>query len=384
MNQFFKIALDHPAKAEKVFLWLLQSLLIFWFLSTVFNLQLGFCIADSGSFYINQECIKSVSLLDIAFYLVVYALSWFVVWEFLADLVIKLTFILFNSVIRLIRKILGQILLALVYIVMYFLSSIKLINKPKKYWEKPKKEKSDDDYFNKMIELRESLGGINFVNKLTNSAIGSKTLLNTILHEKRHFIQSRVIRYYTILLIVVISKLSNQNLSDLTNLDIITLSTSVLIGFIVFDLNDIYTKLTTDDVHFLIPQLKFDIYKDFIFQSLSNSVLIGDYSIVNKRRFIELNLRDHNEEVNFREKYFKKILFIPIDDYSNNLNQILTLFEGHQDILIVIASNDKLSIHDRNRIFEAKYCFIQTTDRNQLVEAILMLRPIFKGDKNLR
>lgn len=383
MNQFFKIALDHPAKAEKVFLWLLQSLLIFWFLSSVFSQQLSLCITDTDSFYISKECFQSVSFLDIAFYVVIYALTWFLVWEFLADLVVQLIFILFNSAIRLIRKILGKILLAVVYIVMYLLSLFKLIKKPKKYWKKPKKEKSDDEYFNKMTELRTALGGFTFMNKITNSAIGSKILLNIISHEKSRFIQSRVIRYYTILLIVIIAKLSNQDFSSLTVMDIMALSISVLIGFMVFDLNDIYTKLNTDDVHFLIPQLKFEIYKDFIFQLLSNSILISDYSILNKRRFIELNLKECRGDFNYREKYFNEILFIPLDDYSNNLNQILNRFKDNQDTLIVIVSNIELSIHDRNRIVEEKHCLIQKADRNQLVEAILMLRPIFIGSQKL-
>lgn len=383
MNQFFKIALDHPAKAEKVFLWLLQSLLTFWFLSTFFNFQIGFCITDTDSLYINPECLKTVSYLDIAFYLAIYVLTWFMIWEFLADLIVRLIFILFNSSIRLIRKILGKILLAIVYVAMYILSLFKLIKKPNKYWKKPKKEKSDDEYFNKMTDLRNALGGFTLINKITNSAIGSKTLLNIISHEKSRFIQSRVIRYYTIMLIIVIAKLSNQDFSSLSLMDIMVLSTSVLIGFMVFDLNDIYTKLNTDDVHFLIPQLKFEIYKDFVFQLLSNSILISDYSILNKRRFIELTLKECNEDLNFREKYFKEILFIPVDDLSNNLNQIFSRFKDNHSTLIVIVTDNELSIYDRNRIFDAKYCLIQSSDRNQLIEAFLKLRPIYTGTQKL-
>lgn len=381
MNQFFKIALDHPAKAEKIFLWVLQSILIYWFLSVVFNIQYIDCFNDSGNF--QNDCINSVTSLDIAFFLIIYAVTWFIVWELIADLAVKLVFLLFNRIISFLSRLLGQLLLIVLYVLWRFLAIFKIVQKPKKYWQKPNTEKSDVEHINKMNSLREDLGAFDYINTVTNSSVGYRSLLSILSHEKAQFIQSRVIRYYTILLIVVIAKSFTLDLSNLTPLFIIGLVISVLLGFMVFGLNDIYTRLNSDDVHFLIPQLEFEVFKDFIFESLSKSILIDDYVIMKKRKSILAKLKDRPSESILTENYFKEIHFIPLDDFVININQILLQSKRSPDMLMVIVTNFALLIPDLNRIVESKFCHIQTTDRNQFMEAILRLRPIFIGSQKL-
>lgn len=382
MNQFFKIALDYPAKAEKVFLWVLQSLLIFWVLSSFFNIDFGLCLTNKEDAFINSDCLKAISAINIATYIIVYVLTWFIVWEFLADLIVISIFFLLNRVIRLIWLGIIEILYHVLFALKYSLGLIKIVKKPK-YKKKAKVEDIGIEYYDKMIELRKSIDPFTFINKITDSAIGSINLLNIISYEKGQFIQSRVIRYYTILLAVVLIKASEQSFSNLSTLTVIAIVICVLLGFVVFAINDIYSRLNTDDVHFLIPELKFDIYKDFIYQSVSNSILIDDYKVKNKRRFVELVLKDDEKNNELRNEYFKGILFVPIDNKRNNLNQIINRFKNSDNTLIVIVSNFEITLFERNRIIAEKFCHIQTTDRNQFIEAILTLRPIFIGSVKL-
>lgn len=382
MNQFFKIALDYPAKAEKVFLWVLQSLLVFWILSSIFNIDFGLCLTNIEDAFITSDCLKAISAIDIATYIIVYVLTWFIVWEFLADLIVRLIFFLLNKVIRLIWLGIIEILYHIFFAIKYCLSYISIGKKPK-YKKKDKVEDTGIEYYDKMLQLRKSLEAFAFMNKVTDSAVGSINLLNIISHEKGQFIQSRVIRYYTILLAVVLIKASEQSFSNLSTLTVIALVICILLGFVVFGINDIYSRLNTDDVHFLIPELKFDIYKDFIYQSVSNSILIDDYKVKNKRRFVELVLKDDEKTNELQKEYYKGILFVPIDNKRNNLNQIINRFKNNDNTLIVIVSNFEIKLFDRNRIVAEKFCHIQTTDRNQFIEAILTLRPIFIGSVKL-
>ena len=266
------------------------------------------------------------------------------------------------------------------------MSWIRLCQKPEKFWKKENIEESEEkeeSYFNKMSDLRDILGGFKFINKITNSVVGYDGLLRIISYEKGEFVQSRVIRYYSILLIVVIAKM---NISDILHFSILKnaiIILTLLLGFIVFELNDIYSRLNTDDVHFLRPQLEFEIYKDFIFESLSNSILIDDYVIHKKKRVINLLLKESKDPTLYSE-YFKQIIFVPIDNFVNNINQFIDQTKQNQsDTLVVFVSDDLLEIYQRNKIAESKYCYIHTIDFEQLQNAIFTLRPIFIGSTKL-
>lgn len=382
MDQFFKVALDQPAKAEKAFLWFLQSLIVLWILSVFFGWPIEYYF-ENGDKLKSDHASDSISAIDFAAFLVVFAITWLLLWLIFVDFLVQLLFYLLNRIIRVVRRIFRYIFTAIFYGIRMLLSIIHLCRKPEKFWKKNNVEEGEESYFSKMSDLRDILSGFTFLNKITNSVMGYDGLLQVISYEKGEFVQSRVIRYYSILLIVVIAKL---NISDIAQFSILKASIiilTLLLGFIVFELNDIYSRLNTDDVHFLRPQLEFEIYKEYIFDSLSHSILIDNYTVYKKRRFINLSLKK-TEDPSLHAGYFKQIIFAPIDNFVNNIDQFIDRMKRTEpDTLVVFVSEELLEIYQRNKIAESKYCYIQTTDVEQLQNSIFVLRPVFMGSIKL-
>lgn len=350
-KQFTDSLLDQPAKAEKIFLWTLQALITLWGFSLF-----GFDIVSSIK---NSES----SLLDITTSIILFTIIWGIVWGGLVDLLVITLFYLLNLIIRFIKVI-------PLYLIRLLLSKVKRIQKPKLIW-KQKINSSPVDY----TELISLLNGLKIIGRITGSSNGSMNILKILSYDKKQLIKSRAIRYYSIVLIVTIANIIvyKLNIGSIWGIAIL-LITLFFLGRTIFELLDLYDRIGSKYIHYLQPVIEFEIYKDFIYYSLL-TVPLFDYSIKRERKAIVLVLED---EDTIYQNPFKEVYFIPTNE-DNYSKQLTRMKESQPNALVVFLSKDNLSLYDLNQISEAGYCFIQTTNEAQLVEAVKTLHPIFLG-----
>jgi hypothetical protein len=353
IKHFIDILLDQPGKAEKIFLWTLQALITLWGFSLV-----GF---DIVSIVKNGES----SLLNTTTNIILFTIVWSVAWGGLIDLLVVTLFYLLNPIIRFIRK-------APVYLIRLIFFKLKLTKKPKFVW-KQQINHFPVDY----TELMSLLDGVKIIDRVTRSSNGSTNMLKILSYNKKQFIKTRIIRYYSILLIVTIANIVVYKLNTGSIWGIaILLITLFFLGKTIFDLIDLYDRIDSKYMHYLKPVIEFEIYKDFIYYSLLKAPLLFDnYSIKIERNTVILTFKDKET---IYENPYKEIYFIPTN--AENYSQQLTkMKESQPNVLVVFLSKNNLPLYDLNKIAEAEHCFIQTTDESQLVEAVKTLRPIFLG-----
>lgn len=196
MNQLIKILLDHPDKIERFFLWFLQSAIIFWGISFFMGYNILQITSVDGSLEFNFT--GQLLALRLATYLLIFAISWIIIWGLLADLLILISFRAFNWIIRQIRVILWYIFLSIFYPVILALSIFTIINKPRPFWKSTKKDEDaykTNDFHAKTRQLTKDLEFFFELNNWTKSAKGSELLLEIISFEKGEFFRSRMIRW---------------------------------------------------------------------------------------------------------------------------------------------------------------------------------------------
>lgn len=381
MNQIVKVLLDHPDKIERFFLWFLQSAILIWGMSFFLGYNILQITSVDGSLEFNFT--GQLSALRLATYLLIFTISWIIVWGILADLLIHFSFRILNWGIRQIRVILWYILLPIFYLVFLVLSLFKIINKPRPFWQSTKKD--DDEYkpnefHAKTQQLTKDLEFFFELNKWTKSAKGSELLLEIISFEQGEFIRSRMIRYFSISVIIAVIQF---NVFDFTNhftFKMTLLVTLFLAGLIVFGFNDLYSKLSQSELFYLIPRLEFEVYLDYIKQSFMGSVLIADYDITRSRKFLTLNLKDPDNE--FKINYFKTIEVIPLDERINPPILVIDRFKDSNS-LIIYVSEIIPPINICKSIEQNKQCLLVTDNQDEIFEGIMKLYPIISGKEAL-
>lgn len=382
MNQIVKVLLDHPDKIERFFLWFLQSAIIIWGMSFFMGYNILQITSVEGSLEFNFT--GQLSALRLATYLLIFTISWIVVWGMLADLLINVSFRLLNWVIRQIRTILWNIFLAFLYLILWVLSLFKFIQKPRSFWKSTKNDEDDtykpNEFHAKTQKLTKDVDFFFEMNKWTKSAMGSELLLEIISFEEGEFIRSRMIRYYSISVIISIIQFNVFDFTNHLTLKVILLVILFISGLIVFGFNDLYSKLGQNELFYLIPRLEFEVYLHEIFQSLQGSMLVGDYDIIPKRKFLSLTLKEPENE--FKLDYIKSIEVIPLFEKINPPLIAINRFKNSNSMVIFISETipdpDILKSIEQN-----KQCLIVANSEDEVFEAIMKLYPFVTGKEIL-
>lgn len=382
MNQIVKVLLDHPDKIERFFLWFLQSAIIIWGMSFFMGYNILQITSVEGSLEFNFT--GQLSALRLATYLLIFTISWIVVWGMLADLLINVSFRLLNWVIRQIRTILWNIFLAFLYLILWVLSLFKFIQKPRSFWKSTKNDEDDtykpNEFHAKTQKLTKDVDFFFEMNKWTKSAMGSELLLEIISFEEGEFIRSRMIRYYSISVIISIIQFNVFDFTNHLTLKVILLVILFISGLIVFGFNDLYSKLGQNELFYLIPRLEFEVYLHEIFQSLQGSMLVGDYDIIPKRKFLSLTLKEPENE--FKLDYIKSIEVIPLFEKINPPLIAIDRFKNPNSMVIFISETipdpDILKSIEQN-----KQCLIVANSEDEVFEAIMKLYPFVTGKEIL-
>lgn len=381
MNQLLKIAFDNPDKIEKIFLWIVQTLIILWLSPLILNGVINSNFSHSKDAFLDLFFLQKLSPINLACYLLIFALSWILIWHVFADLIINLIFLLLNGLVRIITKIIVFVLRIIYYSLRFCLYKVRIGNSPRKFWVKSDTEYIDN--YPQKSKVNEEIEFFYFINRLTKSAFGSQMLLTILTYEKANFINSRIIRYYTIILIVFLAKSNIHNITHNGYVKISILILLILLGFFVFSINDLYTTITKNKLYFLKPMLEFDIYKQMITDALQHSPLSEFYVIENKRRNIILNLKKSDELEILTKDHFEKIIFVPIKPKANNYSKWLLSLEKMRNTLVVFVSEELPDITVLNEIEFKKCCYIYAKKKFDIIGAIYEINPIIIGSVKL-
>lgn len=221
------------------------------------------------------------------------------------------------------------------------------------------------------------------MNRVTESSIWTEFLLNILSYEKVDFIQSRIIRYFTILVIVLGANINLLKLNELTWLKIIIIVLVILLGLLIFKFNDIYTKFSNSQIHELIPKLENDLYRDLVFKTLSNSRLMYYYEIEKKRKSIVLQLKKSSDQIDLFEKYARIIEFIPVDSNQFDLARIFNNRIPKTTEMKVLISQHIPKLWEQNEMKTLGIYFVYAECEEDILDAIQMLQPFVSGVQQL-
>lgn len=384
MNSILKILLDHPAKVEKIFLWFLQSAIIIWIMSSFF----GYNVIDIKFVqgHLETNFVMSLSAINLATCLLLFTLSWILIWGFLADLLFQLLFVSMNWIIRQFITLLKLLFNSFLYPILLMLSWFKIVKKPKLFWKKDNNSESssieDDNVF--QIRMNQQLVDMelfSFLNKWTKSAIGSEFVLELISMEKGEFIQSRMIRYYTITVIIAIVQLNAFNFSENFFTIICVILFILVIGFIISGFNDLYRRLNENNLFYLIPQLEFEVYLDYIYNNFKESIINDDFEIVKKRKFLSLSIKENSKNNDYKNQNLIEV--VPLFEKAIPSIEIINRFRKSNSLVVYISESIP-DISIRNQIVKNKQCLIVAKSQDELFEGIKKLYPIIIGEIQLK
>jgi len=379
MNQLLKILLDHPDKTERFFIWFLQSAIIIGGMSYFFGYNIVQIKSENGTLEFNV--IGQLSALRLATYFLVFTISWIIIWGVVADLIIQSLFHLLNWIFRQIRNFLLELYLVIVKKNLAIFSFFKIIQKRKldrdlaNYDEDLKYQ--PNEFIVKTQKLNKDFEFFFELNKWTKSTLGSEILLEIISFEKRDFIHSRMIRYYTIIVIILFLKFNYLEFYKYLIFSIIIF----FIGCIVFGIKNLSNKLNQRELFYLIPRLKFEVYYEFVKGCIESSKIAGDYEIITKSKFLTLNLKNNENEI--RRDFFKSINIIPLDDKINPLILSINRFKEFRSLTIFIS--EFIPTIDICKSIELnQQCLLVVQNQEDLLDGILKLYPIITGQVKLK
>lgn len=377
MNNFIKTALDHPAKIERIFMWLMQTLILVWLFSLVFGVSLE-------SDYLSQDfssLLKTTSALKVATILILFVGSYFIVWELLADALVKYVFAFFGKLLDwTFRLVLFFLYLFTFFPIKYFRY---LLNRNKNttpivFNKSSRKAENDSE---KLLHLKQSFEFFHVVNKKTDSSLGSELLLKFSEFEQSDFIHSRVIRYYTILLIVVLGNIPLIDFSKMTGFQTVVLLTTIIIGAVIFTISKLYSDLKSPFLRKIKPLLELDVFKQTIYEVLKNSQLFREYKTEKKKRFIYLTLKDEFKVMDHLGSYFRNITLVPHQESVYPLSKVLEKNTSESDRLVIIISGVIPSTIQKNILMEKNIGFICARDESELETGLQNILPLIRSFK---
>lgn len=384
MNLLIKIALDYPAKAEKIFLWILQALIICWILSFVPEISLSNCLFTSSTSLISEDCLKQISALKIATYLSLFTVCWIIIWGAFADIIVKFLFKRLEWVLdKIVRVLLFITILIPVYIYQYIKSSIKGLEKPETIWNFKEYKINYNENYQDRIEVNESL---KFFFKLDNSLdsnYGTELLLTILLHEETDFVKSRVIRYFSIWIVMLVANYSVGNHGSFSWIYSLLIFISVLIGLIIFKLNDVFSKLTDGMKHDLIPKLEFNSYFRTVYQAIKDSKLMDIYDVERKRRFLLLKKRDSLKDISPLDRYCKCLEIIPFSTDFVQIKEIVKHLKKGNNKLTILVSDYVPEIWEENSLSSNGVCYIHAEVEEDIHFGIDELKPFYFKNNSL-
>ena len=363
-NQFITICLEKPEKLERILSLFLRTLVTIIFL----NLFLGSVypgiaeeIRDAGGI-LNGTILSRITLVDILMYVVLFVLMWILLWAIVAEIIlvaarlpqysIQLLLFLFGGLIRLIR------------LIPCFRKTATVNDRESNY-----QLKGDAKYFYETLYL------FRFIDEITGSRDGSEMLYLIIEHEKTNFIKSRIISYYTVLVLGTLGfGLTRPDLID--GFYWIVVIILCFLGMTVVIIKEVHRDLQHQKLIELREALKRQLFLVEMSSVIEHHPVFSAFKAEMKRRMMHLKMETHVEgksanctlEVQqFYEGLESLSITSKIQAMAGRINTV------HR---VLIVSNVFPDLALRNYMEANEIYFVYATNENELYSGLSALQTV--------
>ncbi|MBI3134079.1 MAG: hypothetical protein HYZ14_05325 [Bacteroidetes bacterium] len=390
MNQILKIFFDEPEKAERMFLFILRTLIIAALLSIFIYGPIGNKIfpqevcdsAKAGSFW-DLSFLKNASFMDAATYVTLFVITWLLFWGVIIDLVIHIVVSILNKLLGWTFFALGFLIKLVIFSGWWYLYSLGAVKKPIKFWIWGRQvqfdEEFEDGYDRRIVRIQSNLALIKKISRLMGKAPIEEILIFILEHEKVHFIRSRVSQYFSIVFVVCVVHLYKFKIQDYGAIEISMCIGLFLLGSAILSINQVYSTLLIGNTTDLIKaRLIQEAHVAMIQESLENSSLTSRYKVKQiKRLVIALNLKD---KFNGWSDYIKDVRFFSFGERPENIyNWLKQRYKPINDCLLIIVCSEAPDIVTQNLMVDRNVGFIQASDEDEMLSALDKIQPIILG-----
>lgn len=390
MNQILKIFFDEPEKAERMFLFILRTLIIAALLSIFIYGPIGNKIfpqevcdsAKAGSFW-DLSFLKNASFMDAATYITLFVITWLLFWGVVIDLVIHIVVSIISWLLGCVFFVLGFLIKVFIFAGWWYLYSLGAVKKPVRFWVWGKQVQFDDDfedgYDRRVVRIQSNLTLIKKISRLMGKAPIEAILLFILEHEKADFIRSRVSQYFSILFVICTVHLYKFKLQDFGAIEITMCIGLFLLGAAILSINQVYSTLQIGNTTDLIKgRLIQEAHVAMIQESLENSSLTSRYKVKQiKRLVIALNLKD---KFTGWAEYVKDVRFFSFGEQPEKIYEWLQRrYKPINDCLLIIVCSEAPDIVTQNLMVDRKVGFIQASDEDEMLSALDKIQPVILG-----
>ncbi len=385
-NQIIDILLERPEKVERMVLLLLKTLITAWILNLIIIHVAPLCLTidDKSVDLVSLAFLSKVSALKSAVYIVSFIVLWIMLWGILANLVLPIICKLFFWIL--------QFFLILIPIIVLSLAIVGY----RKVFKKPVKEKAVIDtektsgtqrLFNKLNDENRnrfffgSLFIFHYMNTVSKSSIGSELLYEIMEHEKTDFYRSRILGYYTIVLILFIS--IGILKPDWINwayyvVSVILAFLAILIAIMRDVLKDLDTSNLTD-LRLILPN---DMYVDMVDKTIEEHSISKQFKCESLRKRLVLSRIATKDETScdFPRKVINVIRFTS-DEEILTYTTFFKNFEKEspENAKYIVVTDMMPDVVVRNFLEKKGMYFIYAEDDEQLFLGLNKIRPLLRS-----
>lgn len=301
-NQIIDILLEKPEKVERIILLLLKTLISAWGLNLLllyFQPSYAITFTDTQNI-LSFDFLKEFSAFRAATYLVLFIVFWMLLWEAFANWLLPLLCKLFVWITQIVLLVIPAVMVGLIAMMYRFLFKRSFKGKAAPDYEKLT---GTQKFFAKLYDENRtrfffgSLSTFHFVNTITKSSAGSEFLYLIMEHEKTDFVKSRILGYYTIVLVIFIS-VGILKPQFITWLYFIFMAVLALLAIMIAAMRDVLKDLDNNHLVDLRTILPIDIYVDMVDKTIEKHSISKSFKSESMRkRLILSRVYSKSEEI---------------------------------------------------------------------------------------
>ena len=377
-NEFLDALLERPAKVERMILLTLKTFLNVWILNLIVSHYCPTCFKGfpESKEVLSFEILYKFSPIKAATYLVFFIALWIILWEIVANWLLPYICKLVVWIVQIIFLPLALVVGLVIILIQYFSRS--------KFKENSKELSKTQEFFNKLEDEKKarfffgSLFIFHFINTISNSSAGSEMLYFIMDHEKKDFVKSRILGYYTIILVIVIAIWVLK--PDLVNwIYYAALAILVLLAIPIAAMRDVLNDLDSNNLTNLRRILPIDLYVDMVDEVVKEHRLSNSYECKSFRKRLILFREYDSDDIlcDFPRKKIEIFRFTSEDEIMTLTPSLRTIEKNLKDhVKIIIISNMLPDIVMRNFLVEKGIFFIYAEDEEQLVIGLNKINPL--------
>jgi len=319
---------------------------------------------------INFTELKPISTYKLSVGIVLFIITWIILWEFLANLILPQLLKAISWVTLWISVVSIRLPYFILLILIWPCTGKKKLPKFL-FISRKKNDTFSDKYIKKRTEFNVLLRLFDKLNRLTESSIGSEALLKILEYEKTWFIRSRIQQYYAAILFVFIGFSLITEIDGIKFYYYIILGFLIVLGGVIISVDNVFRSIDDMNHYQLVDDLDYYIFHDMVRGAIEDHEVIMRYDLEKARNRFILKLKPEPKEFLLKMTYQVEISTGASYEMTDIVSNVLERqSKTSTETLFLIVSDELPDVSCTNKMVENEIAFIYAENEEDILRGI--------------